>query len=402
MSEKSKSSSKTWKWYALRIIAVGATLFGIFASWALWVAWVPMGKAPAGERLARMEASPNSADGVFVNTQPMYNDVTGMFTNASTMSDYAEATKPIPVYPDTRKELAAPPNGTRVTWLGHSTVLMEIAGKRVLSDPIFGPTPFPIEAFGPKRWYAPPVPLEELSNVDVVIISHDHYDHLDQPTIAAMASWKTEFVVPLGVGAHLEYWGIPAERIIELDWWQEHQFDDLKIVATPARHASGRQAFDQMRTLWAGYALIGPQHRIMFSGDTGLFDDMEKIGEQYGPFDLVMIEVGAYHHTWPDWHIGPEQALVGHKMMRGKLFMPIHWGLFNLALHGWTEPLERTWVAAEKQQVSFTTPKPGQPFLLGAAPKPERWWPEIPWQTAKEHPIISTRAGDPNDRYPTP
>ena len=401
-SKPKEKSKRTKRWYALRIFGVFALAFALFASWALWVAWVPMGKAPEGDRAARMEASPNSADGVFVNKQAMYNDVTGMFTNASSMSDHAEAKDPIPVYEKTEEELSRPANGTRVTWLGHSTVLMEIAGKRVLSDPIFGPTPFPIEAFGPKRWYEPPIPLEKLSDVDVVIISHDHYDHLDHPTIAAMADWKTQFIVPLGVGAHLEYWGIPAERITEMDWWEEKTFGDLKIVATPARHASGRQAFDQMRTLWAGYALIGPKHRIMFSGDTGLFDEMETIGEKYGPFDLVMIEVGAYHRTWPDWHIGPEQAMLGHKMMRGKLFMPIHWGLFNLALHGWTEPLERTWAAANKQKVSFTTPLPGQPFMIGQAPAPERWWPDLPWETAEQHPITATKNGDPNDRYPVP
>lgn len=402
MADNSETKKPVWRYYVLRIIGVLMLAFAAFVVWGLSVAWVPMGKAPEGARLERMKASPQSADGVFVNKQAMYNDIMGAISGGSSMSDHAEASDPIPVYPNTSKELAVPPNGTRVTWLGHSTVLMEIAGKRVLSDPIFGPSPSPIEAFGPKRWYAPPLPLEELSNIDAVIISHDHYDHLDQPTIAAMAGWETIFIVPLGVGAHLEYWGIAPEKIVELDWWEEHQLGDLRIAATPARHASGRQIFDQMRTLWAGYALIGPEHRLMFSGDTGLFDDMETIGEKYGPFDLVMIEVGAYHKTWPDWHIGPEQAMVGHKMMKGKTFMPIHWGLFNLALHGWTEPIERTWVAAEKQEVAFTTPLPGQPFLIGQAPAPKRWWPEVPWETALVHPITSTLDGDPNVRYPVP
>ncbi|MEM1349841.1 MAG: MBL fold metallo-hydrolase, partial [Myxococcota bacterium] len=398
----SKPAARKWLRLALRLVAMLAASFAVFAAWALSVAWVPMGKAPEGERLARMEASPNSKDGVFVNKQNMYNDVWGALTSASSMSEYAEATGPLPVYPDTAKELATPPNGTRITWLGHSTVLMELAGKRVLSDPIFGPSPSPIEAFGPARWYAPPLALHELRDVDIVLISHDHYDHLDYPTIAAMRDWEVKFVTPLGIGAHLEYWGVAPERIVELDWWEEYELGDLRIAATPARHASGRQAFDQMRTQWAGYALIGPKHRIMFSGDTGLFDDMANIGERYGPFDLVMIEVGAYHETWPDWHIGPEQAMVAHEMMRGKLFMPIHIGLFNLALHGWTEPMERLWVAATKRGVDFTVPRPGQPFLIGDAPKPERWWPDLPWETAAQHPIVSTRNGDPNERYPVP
>jgi L-ascorbate metabolism protein UlaG (beta-lactamase superfamily) len=306
------------------------------------------------------------------------------------------------VQPDTAERLARPAGPLRVTWLGHSTLVIELAGKRVLTDPVFGESPFPIPSLGPQRWYAPPLPLQALRDVDAVLISHDHYDHLDHPTIARMADWDTTFITPLGVGAHLQYWGIDPARIVELDWWQEHALGELRIVCTPSRHASGRQVFDQMRTLWSGYALIGPERRAMFSGDTGLFDDMATIGERYGPFDLVMIEVGAYHRTWPDWHIGPEQALVGHRMLHGELFLPIHWGLFNLALHGWTEPVERVWAAAEKLDVPIVTPRPGQVIDVDHPPAPQRWWPERPFQTAAEAPIVSTRSGDPAHRYPDP
>ena len=259
--------------------------------------------------------------------------------------------------------------------------------------------PFPITWLGPQRWYAPPVSLEALGSVDAVLISHDHYDHLDHPTIVEMASWDTKFITPLGVGTHLAYWGVPTEKIVELDWWEETQVGSLRIVATPSRHASGRHVLDQNRTLWASYAIIGEEHRLMFSGDTGYFDDMKNIGDKYGPFDLVMIEVGAYHKTWPDWHIGPEQAIEAHQIMRGKLFLPIHWGLFNLALHGWTEPAERTLVAAQKADVSIAMPIPGEPFELSSPPKLNKWWPEVRWQTAAEHPIISTKDGNPENRY---
>jgi L-ascorbate metabolism protein UlaG (beta-lactamase superfamily) len=362
-------------------------------------AWVPMGTSPDDVRASRMASSPNYSDGSFVNAQPMWNDYWGWFSSIGELSDFVEPAEPLPVVENTAELLKSPPNGSRVTWLGHSTVLFEIDGKRILTDPIWGESPFPIPSAGPKRWYGPPLTLDELSRVDAVLISHDHYDHLDQPTIVAMSSWDTTFITPLGVGAHLEYWGVPPEKIVELDWWEEHMIGGLRIVATPARHASGRHVLDQNRTLWAGYAILGSEHRFMFSGDTGLFDDMETIGEKYGPFDLVMIEVGAYHRTWPDWHTGPEQAIRGHQMMRGKLFMPIHWGLFNLALHGWTEPAERTWAAAEKAGVQLVTPRPGEPFEIGSPPEPKRWWPDVPWQTAEEHPIISTRNGDPNHRY---
>lgn len=397
---KPASALRTWtKRIALGLLALIAVIAGI----AIAAAWVPMGKAPTGDRLARMEASERFEDGTFVNTQPMYNDYAGWFDYAP--SDFASPAEPLPVVTSTLQTLQTKPNNARITWLGHSTTLIEIAGKRVLTDPIFGPSPSPFASLGPQRWYAPPVSLAELGTlgIDVVMVSHDHYDHLDHRTIAEMATWEqTTFITPLGVGAHLEYWGIPADRIIELEWWEETSFDDLRIAATPARHASGRQLLDQNRTLWAGYALIGPRHRVMFSGDTGLFDDMKTIGEKYGPFDLVMIEVGAYHRTWPDWHIGPEQAIVGHGWMKGKVFMPIHWGLFNLAMHGWTEPIERTWAAATAAGVPFVAPRPGESFELTAPPDPERWWPDVPWETASQHPVISTKNGDPEDRYPVP
>ncbi len=378
---------------ALLVLLVLALGLGLATSWRA------LGKAPAGARLVRMEASPNSSDGVFVNKQPLWNDMLGSITAMFEVSEVAVPDQPLPVSDDTARQLAAAPGALRITWLGHSTTLIELAGKRVLTDPIFGRSPFPWPSLGPSRWYEPPLPLEQLEGVDLVLISHDHYDHLDQPTIQRMRGWDVTFVTPLGVGAHLEYWGIRPDRIVELDWWQEHRIGDLRVVATPARHASGRQVLDQNRTLWAGYALIGPERRVMFSGDTGLFDEMTLIGERLGPFDLVMIEVGAYHRAWPDWHAGPEQAIRGHVMMRGKLFMPIHWGLFSLAMHGWTEPVERVWVAARAAGVAWVAPRPGEVIDVDQPPAPRRWWPSVPWQTAAEAPITATLNGDPEQRY---
>jgi L-ascorbate metabolism protein UlaG (beta-lactamase superfamily) len=402
--QPSQSASPGRARTALRWLRRGALAFLALLTLVVAVgvaaAWTAMGTAPAGDRAARMEASPNSKDGVFVNAQPLWNDIWGSIVAGSEISEVAEPTAPLPVESDTARKLALPPGKLRVTWLGHSTTLIELAGKKVLTDPVFGASPFPLPSLGPQRFYDPPLPLTALSDVDAVLISHDHYDHLDHPTIVQMADWDTTFIAPLGVGAHLEYWGIAPERIIELDWWQEHKLDALRIVATPSRHASGRHVLDQGRTQWAGYALIGPERRVMFSGDTGLFDDMEVIGEKYGPFDLVMIEVGAYHRAWPDWHIGPEQAITGHKMMRGKLFMPIHWGLFSLAMHGWTEPIERVWIAANAESVPFAAPRPGAVIDVDNPPAPQRWWPDVPWQSAEEAPVNSTLNGDPDLRYP--
>ncbi len=395
--------SKVWRWIKRGALGT-AVVLGVLLAIGLAQAWVPMGGAPSPERAARMAKSPNSKDGIFVNKQALWNDVWGSIASIFEKSPVSAPDGPLPVATDTAERLAKPPQTPlRVTWLGHSTVLFELDGKRIVTDPIFGRAPFPVPALGPQRWYEPPLALEKLQDVDAVLISHDHYDHLDHPTIAQMSQWDTTFITPLGVGAHLEYWGVDPSKIIELDWWDEHKIGPVRIVATPSRHASGRHLTDQNRTLWASYAILGSERRVMFSGDTGLHDDMRTIGERFGPFDLVMIEVGAYHKTWPDWHIGPEQAIVGHQMMKGKLFVPIHWGLFDLASHGWTEPIERVWVAAEKAKATFATPRPGQVMDIDAPPQPERWWPDVPWKTAQEDPLISTLGGDPNKRYaPTP
>lgn len=385
--------------WTLRVGLALAALLALAIAVGTAAAWTDMGTAPTGPRAERMQASPNWKDGIFRNAQPLWNDTWGSLVAMTEVSAIAVPSGSVPTRDDTAEVLASPPSGLRVTWLGHSTTLIEIAGKRVLTDPMFGPSPFPLQSLGPSRWYPPPVSLASLEGVDAVLISHDHYDHLDQPTIAAMKGWDTTFIAPLGVGAHLEYWGVDPSRIVELDWWEEHDLGGLTIAATPARHASGRHALDQGRTLWASYAVLGPDSRVFFGGDTGLFDDMATIGEKYGPFDLVMIEVGAYHRAWPDWHIGPEQAVIANGMLRGKLFMPIHWGLFSLAMHGWTEPIERVWVAANAAEVPFVTPMPGEVFEPATPPAPTRWWPEEPWQTAAEHPIISTRNGKPDERY---
>jgi L-ascorbate metabolism protein UlaG (beta-lactamase superfamily) len=339
-----------------------------------------------------MQASPQWAENKFENPQPLYNDTWKMFTEAWSASEDGSPHAPLPVVEHAIDQLAAPPpTGLRATWLGHSTVLLELDGLRVLTDPVWGPRTSPLTWAGPERWYPPPIALRELPPIDAVLISHDHYDHLDQPTIAQMLDWETRFIAPLGVGAHLEYWGIPAERIIELDWWERTQIGALELVCVPARHASGRQLFDQNRTLWAGYALLGPAHRVYFSGDTGLFPAMREIGEQLGPFDLTMIEVGAYDQAWPDWHIGPEQAVKAHQWTNGRVLLPIHWGLFNLAYHAWTEPIERTLAAAEAAGVSVATPRPGQSIEPQALPAAQRWWPDVPWRTAAEYPVVSTQ-----------
>lgn len=360
--------------------------------------WAAFGKRADGERLVRMKRSPQWDEDGFENPQPLFDDFS-IARVASAMldgSDHAAPEHPeqdIPVVRGDGSAFDTPPaTGLRVTWFGHSSMLIEIDGRRVLTDPVWGPSPSPVSWVGPQRWYEPPVALDDLPAIDAVLVSHDHPDHLDYPTLAAMKDWDSVFFVPLGVGAHLEHWGVPKERIIELDWWDRRGIEGLQVVCTPARHASGRSVVDRNATLWAGWALLGPEHSVFYSGDTGLFDDLKKIGAELGPFDLTIIDTGAYHALWPDWHLGPEQGVLAHQWLRGKFFVPVHWGLFDLAMHGWTEPAERALIAAENAGVNMALPRPGQSIEPESSTAPERWWPDVPWQTADEHPIRSTAA----------
>ena len=360
--------------------------------------WAAFGRHADGQRLARMKRSPQWAEDKFENPQPLFDDLslsklTDAMLRASEHATPNDPERDIPVVRGDGSAFATPPStGLRVTWFGHSSILVEIDGKRVLTDPIWGPSPSPVTWVGPRRWYEPPVALEDLPAIDAVLISHDHPDHLDYPTIAAIKDWDSTFFVPLGVGAHLEYWGVSEDRIVELDWWERGAIGELQVVCGPARHASGRSVIDRDATLWASWAILGPEHRVFYSGDTGLFDGLKRVGAELGPFDLTIIDTGAYHALWPDWHLGPEQGVLAHLWLRGKFFLPVHWGLFDLAMHGWTEPAERALIAAEKAGVKMALPRPGQSVEPELDGRVLRWWPDVPWQTAEEHPIVSTAA----------
>lgn len=341
-----------------------------------------------------MQRSPQWRQGRFHNPQPLWNDYLGGLASILNRDVNSTPKEGLPVRRPTSETLATDSaSGLRATWLGHSTVYLEIEGVRVLTDPVWSKRASPFRWAGPKRFYAPLIELEDLPVPQVVAISHDHYDHLDHGTILRIKHWDTRFIVPLGVGARLVAWGVPAARITELDWWESTRVGSLDVTCTPARHASGRTVIDKDKTLWGGFAFRGERHRVYYSGDTGMFPGLADIGHRLGPFDLTMIEAGAYGQAWPDWHLGPEQAVRAHAMVQGKVMLPVHWGLFDLAAHGWTEPIERVLAAARITGATVVVPRPGASLEPAAPPMLERWWPTLPWKTEAEVPIRATANG---------
>jgi L-ascorbate metabolism protein UlaG (beta-lactamase superfamily) len=376
----------------LRAVSLLGLVVLLLAAIGVADAWRAIGTLPEGERLERISRSPQYRAGKFADTLPRVEpDVMAASLRWVKGVEHSQPAQPPPVQLRQAADFAAPPaSGLRITWFGHSSLLVEIEGKRVLIDPVWGERCSPSSFLGPARFHAVPLPLAELPPLDAVLISHDHYDHLDYPSIAELKARPVRFVVPLGVGAHLAYWGVEPERIVELDWWQSTELGGLKLVATPARHFSGRGLGADL-TLWSGWALLGERRRVYYSGDTAMFEGFAQIGERLGPFDAALIEVGAYDAMWADVHLGPEQAVQAHESVRGGVLLPVHWGTFDLALHSWIEPAERVLAAAAREQVTVVTPRPGESIDPLAPAAPARWWPsDVPWKTAAEAPVVSS------------
>jgi L-ascorbate metabolism protein UlaG (beta-lactamase superfamily) len=271
-------------------------------------------------------------------------------------------------------DLPARPAELAVTWFGHASALLEVDGARVLVDPVWGHRVSPSPTFGPTRLHEPPIPLGELPQVDAVLISHDHYDHLDLPTVRALAAGQTApFVVPIGIGEHLRKWGVPEDRIVELDWDGSTTVAGLTLTCTEARHFSGRY-FHRDTTLWASWAITGPRHRVFFGGDTGYHPAFAAIGARLGPFDLTLLPIGAYNDAWHFIHMDPEEAVRAHGDLGGGVLLPIHWATFNLAFHRWAEPVQRLLVAAGAKGVPVVVPRPGARIDVLDPPELEDWW----------------------------
>jgi len=347
--------------------------------------------APSSLRAERIRASRQFRHGKFRNTSGVGPGLQG--DSSGVMREFffgGRARVPrvqIPIV-DPRETWRTPASsGLRVTWFGHSTLLLEIDGFRVLVDPVFGPRASPVSFTGPKRFHPPPTTIAELPPLDVVLLSHDHHDHLNPWSMRELARRRVPFVTSLGVGARLEKFGIEPGLITELDWWEDHVVPGggLSFTATPAQHFSGRGLLDRNSTLWSSWVLNTPRRRIFYSGDTGLTDELRDIGTWCGPFDLSLIEIGAWHPAWGTIHLGPHNALRAFEMLGGGTMLPVHWGTFDLALHAWDEPIETLTSIAGPAGARVLTPR------IGEAIEPDRVDGSAPWWRA-----------DASERVPVP
>lgn len=361
---------------ALVVIAVtGGFLFIKFSP--------QFGSKPTPSQEAFYAKSGNFYDGKFQNLIET-NMTMGFSKGLVVLQEYLkksknrEPQKPIPVLK--LDSLAITQNyPAKLTWFGHSTFLLEINDKNILIDPMFGDSPSPIPAFGAKRYSNElPIAVEKLPKIDAVIFSHDHYDHLDYGSVLKLKDKVTHFYVPLGVGNHLRGWGVPDENISELNWWNETKLDEIKLVCTPARHFSGRGLTDRFATLWSSWIIKTDNLNLYFSGDSGYGPHFAEIGERFGPFDFAMMECGQYNENWDNIHMMPEETAQAAVDIKTQQMMPIHWGAFTLALHEWTDPVERVIKATSRLNVPMITPRIGQAIDLTQEEKPSStWWREI-------------------------
>ena len=358
------------------IVVAGAAAFMSY--------WPSFGGAVTGPRLDQVRASPQHKGDVFENVVPQSPRSAGLIWQY--LRQQFEGTEvrvppqPIPVVRLGAERFKQPPAaGLTAIWFGHASVYLELDGIRLMVDPILSDWASPVAGIGPKRFHPPPADLQDLPKIDAVLISHDHYDHLDMETVKRLQATGSHFFVPLGIGAHLERWDVPKSQFTELDWWQSVEVRGVRLTSTPVRHYSGRGLRDGNATLWSSWAMVGPTQRVFFSGDTGFGDHFQTIGERLGPFDLGIVKIGAYGpgQSWLDIHMEPEAAVDAHLKLRARRMLPVHWATFNLAFHAWDEPIRRTVEAARRHGVELVTPRIGEAVTSQTPFVSTAWWEAI-------------------------
>ncbi len=361
----------------LAIVAVLTVVVLLFNSFA-----PQLGSKVAKEIPENLKKSPNFRNGVFVN--PVETNVS--FSAGQILPMLKEMMQgninrkpemPIKNVPLSTTNFARlPANQTAITWLGHSSFIVQVRGKVMMVDPVFSKRASLLSFMGPKKFaYDFEYQLSDVPELDAILITHDHYDHLDYKAMLNLHGRTSQFYVPLGVKAHLTSWGVDTEKITELDWWDEvHVSDSLMLASVPTRHFTGRRLNNRFSTLWCGWVVKAGSTSILFGGDSGMHNQYAAIGEKYGPFDLTLLECGAYSIYWPDIHSFPAETATAHQTLSGKALMPVHWGKFDLALHGWKEPIEELVKIAEERDIQLVTPRIGEQIKLQNLDYTEKWW----------------------------
>ncbi|PEC82188.1 hypothetical protein COK00_09600 [Bacillus cereus] len=302
-------------------------------------------------------------------------DIIGLMTDYFKMKTKLRPIKNLPIVLSNKDNESL----ESVTWFGHSASLLKIEGKKLLLDPMFGDASSPFPVFNSKRYSGTfSLEREDLQEIDAIIISHNHYDHLNYKSIMQLKDRAKHFYVPTGVAQYLIKWGVSPNKISEHNWWDEITFDNIKLVCAPARHFSGRSMTDRDCSLWCSWLILGQETKVFFSGDSGYAPHFKEIGDKYGPFDLTLMECGQYDPRWSAIHMLPEETVQAHMDVKGELLLPIHWGAFTLALHEWSDPIERVTKEANRLGVKVTTPQIGESITLKSKDYPSSaWWGKI-------------------------
>lgn len=286
-----------------------------------------------------------------------------------------EPKKPLPIVPFDKDNFLAPSEKSKFIWYGHSAILLRINHKTILIDPMLGPNASPIAPFSTKRFSSNTLNLiDEFPEIDLVLMTHDHYDHLDLESIMKLQPKVKHYFTGKGVGRHLKKWGIDEDRISEFDWWKSQILEDIQITYTPTRHFSGRGLSDRAKSMWGGWAFQTQQERLWFSGDGGYGNHFEEVGERLGPFDFAWMECGQYNENWRLIHMFPDESVQAAIDAKVSQVMPVHWAGFSLAQHHWTEPVEKFVTSAQRNSIPFTTPQLGELIHINQERENHLWW----------------------------
>ena len=381
-NDKRSKTNKIRKIFKIIGLSISSLIVLIAIIVVLFLTLSPQfGKSPTKKQIKDYEKTGHYQDGKFINISPTPLDAGYWKITREFLKENPNRVPSSEIEVDKIDSLAIANHKAGITqliWFGHSAFLLLIDGKKILIDPMFGSSPSPIEFLGPKRFSKElPIEIERLPFIDAVIISHDHYDHLDYNSIKKLNGKVGQFFTPLGVGNHLLRWGVAEDKIHELDWWESIRFKGIDVVSCPARHFSGRGIFDKSSTLWCSWVISGSKDNIYFSGDSGYDTHFKKIGEKYGPFDISLIECGQYNENWKLIHMFPEESVQAAIDLKSKLVMPIHWGAFSLAIHDWSDSVERIVKKADELHMPVATPGIGQPLIINNGEikiQYENWW----------------------------